>query len=133
MSILVTGAAGFIGSNFVLNWLSEHKEKVIALDKLTYAGNLENLKSVENHPSYVFIQGDIGDSELIAKLLKNINPERSCNFAAESHVDRSSTDRMTLCRPISLAPIVCWKKPDHFLILLSDEAKKISFSSCVNG
>ena len=89
MSILVTGAAGFIGSNFVLNWLSEHKEKVIALDKLTYAGNLENLKTVENHISYVFIQGDIGNSELIAKLLKEHQPRAIINFAAESHVDRS--------------------------------------------
>ena len=80
MSILVTGAAGFIGSNFVLNWLSEHKEKVIALDKLTYAGNLENLKTVENHPSYVFVQGDIGDSELVAKLLKEHQPRAICEF-----------------------------------------------------
>jgi len=89
MSILVTGAAGFIGSNFVLNWLSGHKEKVIALDKLTYAGNLENLKSVENHPNYVFVQGDIGDSKLLAKLLEEHQPRAIINFAAESHVDRS--------------------------------------------
>ncbi len=89
MSILVTGAAGFIGSNFVLNWLSEHREKVIALDKLTYAGNLENLKSVENHLNYVFVLGDIGDSELVAKLLKEYQPRAIVNFAAESHVDRS--------------------------------------------
>ena len=69
MTIIVTGAAGFIGSNYVLNLISEKNEKVIALDKLTYAGNLENLKSVENHPNYFFVQGDIGDSTLIAKLL----------------------------------------------------------------
>ena len=59
MSIIVTGAAGFIGSNFVLNWLNNNNEKVIALDKLTYAGNLENLKSAENNPNYIFVQGDI--------------------------------------------------------------------------
>ena len=117
MSILVTGAAGFIGSNFVLNWLSEHKEKVIALDKLTYAGNLENLKSVENHPNYVFVQGDIGDSELVANFYKNINPEPSLILRRRVMWIDPSTDRMILCRLILLAPIVCWKKLDHFLIL----------------
>jgi dTDP-glucose 4,6-dehydratase len=89
MSILVTGAAGFIGSNFVLNWLEKNKEKVIALDKLTYAGNLENLKSVENHPNYFFVQGDIGDSATVTQLLKDYQPRAIVNFAAESHVDRS--------------------------------------------
>ena len=89
MSILVTGAAGFIGSNFVLNWFSEHREKVIALDKLTYAGNLENLKSVENNPNYTFVKADIGDSTIVAKLLKEYQPRAIINFAAESHVDRS--------------------------------------------
>ena len=89
MSILVTGAAGFIGSNYVLNWLSHHNEKVIALDKLTYAGNLENLKTVESNPNYIFEQVDIGDSILIAKLLQEHKPRAIVNFAAESHVDRS--------------------------------------------
>lgn len=89
MSILVTGGAGFIGSNFVLNWLENDKEKVIVFDKLTYAGNLENLKAVESNSNYVFVQGDIGDSELIAKLLQEHQPRAIVNFAAESHVDRS--------------------------------------------
>ena len=89
MSILVTGAAGFIGSNFVLNWLEKNKEKVIALDKLTYAGNLENLKSVEKKSNYEFVKGDIGDSNLVADLLKKHQPRAIINFAAESHVDRS--------------------------------------------
>ena len=89
MSIIVTGAAGFIGSNFVLNWLANKNEKIIALDKLTYAGNLENLKSLDNHPCYIFVHGDIGDSELVAKLLKENQPRAIVNFAAESHVDRS--------------------------------------------
>jgi len=89
MTIIVTGAAGFIGSSYVLNWISEKNEKVIAMDKLTYAGNLENLKSVENHPNYFFVQGDIGDSTLVAKLLKDYQPRVIVNFAAESHVDRS--------------------------------------------
>jgi len=89
MTIVVTGAAGFIGSNFVLNWLTHSKEKVIALDKLTYAGNLENLKSVESNPNYSFVHGDIGDSTLIGKLLQEHQPSAIINFAAESHVDRS--------------------------------------------
>ena len=89
MSILITGAAGFIGSNFVLNWLEKNKEKVVALDKLTYAGNLENLKSVEKKSNYEFVKGDIGDSNLVADLLKKYQPRAIINFAAESHVDRS--------------------------------------------
>jgi dTDP-glucose 4,6-dehydratase len=89
MTIIVTGAAGFIGSNFSLNWLTHTEEKVIALDKLTYAGNLENLKSVESNPNYSFVQGDIGDSTLIGKLLQEHQPRAIINFAAESHVDRS--------------------------------------------
>ena len=87
MTIFVTGGAGFIGSNFVLNWL-ENQEKVIVVDKLTYAGNLENLKTVHNNPNYEFVQGDIGDSA-IAKLLQEHQPRAIVNFAAESHVDRS--------------------------------------------
>jgi dTDP-glucose 4,6-dehydratase len=89
MTIVVTGAAGFIGSNFVLNWLTHSKEKVIALDKLTYAGNLENLQSVENNPNYLFIHGDISDSKLVAMTLEEHQPRAIINFAAESHVDRS--------------------------------------------
>ena len=89
MTILVTGAAGFIGSNFVIHWLTNNNEKVIAFDKLTYAGNLENLKSVENDQNYFFVQGDIGDSELVSNLLKEYQPTAVVNFAAESHVDRS--------------------------------------------
>ncbi len=89
MTIVVTGAAGFIGSNFVLNWLTHSDEKVIALDKLTYAGNLENLQSVENNPNYLFIHGDISDSKLVAMTLEEHQPRAIINFAAESHVDRS--------------------------------------------
>ena len=89
MTIIVTGAAGFIGSNFVLNWLKHQDEKVIALDKLTYAGNLENLKSVETNKNYEFVHGDIGDSKLVSELLQIHQPRAIINFAAESHVDRS--------------------------------------------
>ena len=90
MSILVTGGAGFIGSNFVLDWLSNPQaESVINLDKLTYAGNLANLKNLENNPRHVFAKGDIADRELVFGLLKKHNIRAVLNFAAESHVDRS--------------------------------------------
>ena len=89
MSILVTGAAGFIGSNFVLDWLSQSNEEVISLDLLTYAGNLENLSSLRTNPHHHFVQGNIGDCELIPQLLKKHQIRAVLNFAAESHVDRS--------------------------------------------
>ena len=89
MSILVTGGAGFIGSNFVLDWLAQSDEIVINLDKLTYAGNRENLQSLNGDPRHVFVQGDIGDSTLVANLLAQHQPRAIVNFAAESHVDRS--------------------------------------------
>lgn len=89
MSILVTGAAGFIGSNFVLDWLAQSDEKVINLDALTYAGNLENLASLEGDARHLFVKGDIGDFELVSKLLAEHQPRAVVNFAAESHVDRS--------------------------------------------
>jgi dTDP-glucose 4,6-dehydratase len=88
-TILVTGGAGFIGSNFVLDWIALEKDSVINLDKLTYAGNLENLAFVEGNPRHTFVRGDIGDAELIAKLLAEHRPRAIVNFAAESHVDRS--------------------------------------------
>lgn len=87
--ILVTGSAGFIGSNFVLDWLMQCDETVVSLDKLTYAGNLENLASLKGDPRYIFVQGDIGDAKLIGQLLKQYSPRAIINFAAESHVDRS--------------------------------------------
>ncbi len=89
MTILVTGGAGFIGSNFVLDWLAQSDEPVINLDKLTYAGNLENLASLEGDARHLFVQGDIGDSALVARLLADHQPRAILNFAAESHVDRS--------------------------------------------
>lgn len=87
---LVTGGAGFIGSNFVIYMLSKYPDvKIINVDKLTYAGNLENLKSVENNPNYTFVQADICDKEAISKLFKENEIDYVVNFAAESHVDRS--------------------------------------------
>lgn len=87
--ILVTGGAGFIGANFVLDWVAQGGEGVINLDKLTYAGNLENLASLKDNKLHNFVHGDIGDSALIQKLLAEHQPRAIINFAAESHVDRS--------------------------------------------
>ena len=87
--ILVTGGAGFIGANFVLNWLAVNDEPVVNLDKLTYAGNLDNLSSLAGDARHVFVKGDIGDRALIDQLLAQHQPRAVINFAAESHVDRS--------------------------------------------
>jgi len=89
MTILVTGAAGFIGSNFVLDWFSHLKEDVVTLDLLTYAGNLENLSSLSQNSHHHFIQGNIGDRNLVSDILKKYQVRAIINFAAESHVDRS--------------------------------------------
>ena len=89
MSVLVTGGAGFIGSNFVLDWLNQSDEPVINIDKLTYAGNLENLTSLQGDPRHIFMRGDIGDAALVSSLLAEHKPRAIINFAAESHVDRS--------------------------------------------
>jgi len=89
MAILVTGGAGFIGSNFVLDWLADSDELVINLDKLTYAGNLQNLASLKDNPRHIFIHGDIADATLVKALLTQHQPRAVVNFAAESHVDRS--------------------------------------------
>jgi dTDP-glucose 4,6-dehydratase len=87
-TLLVTGGAGFIGANFVLQGIAQGF-RVINLDKLTYAGNLDTLSSLEGNDRHVFVQGDIGDRDLIAKLLAQYKPDAVVNFAAESHVDRS--------------------------------------------
>ncbi|MEB6662878.1 dTDP-glucose 4,6-dehydratase [Achromobacter ruhlandii] len=89
MSIIVTGGAGFIGSNFVLDWSATSDEPVITLDKLTYAGNPENLASLTGNPNHQLVQGDIGDTKLVTELLAKHKPRAVLNFAAESHVDRS--------------------------------------------
>jgi dTDP-glucose 4,6-dehydratase len=87
--ILVTGGAGFIGSNFVLDWLAQSDEPVLILDALTYAGNVHNLRSLEGDKRYAFVHGNIGDAALVADLLSRHRPRAIVNFAAESHVDRS--------------------------------------------
>src|SRR3972149_4853218 len=91
MKLLVTGGAGFIGSNFILYWLKKYpQDKIVNLDKLTYAGNLENLKSVEKNPNYEFVQGDICNPQLVNSLTEKTDV--IVHFAAESHVDRSIAD-----------------------------------------
>lgn len=87
--ILVTGGAGFIGANFVLDWLAKSSEAMVNLDMLTYAGNLDTLRSLEGDKRHIFVHGNIGDAALVAKLLAEYKPRAVVNFAAESHVDRS--------------------------------------------
>ena len=89
MSIFVTGGAGFIGANFVLDWVTNSDEAIVNIDNLTYAGNLESLTSIENNEQYTFVHGDIADKELFHELLEKHQPRAVINFAAESHVDRS--------------------------------------------
>ena len=89
MTLLVTGGAGFIGANFVLDWLAASDEPVINLDKLTYAGNPETLASLQGDARHQLVQGDIGDADLVSRLLAQHRPRAVVNFAAESHVDRS--------------------------------------------
>ena len=89
MTTLVTGGAGFIGSNFVLEWIASTGGTVVNLDKLTYAGNLDNLRDLEGEKRHIFVRGDIGDRELVRGLFAEHRPQAIVNFAAESHVDRS--------------------------------------------
>ena len=91
MRILVTGGAGFIGSNFIRYMLKEHRGyKIINLDTLTYCGNLDNLKEIENHKNYTFVHGDICDADLVEKLFAEHDIHGVIHFAAESHVDNST-------------------------------------------
>lgn len=87
--IFVTGGAGFIGGNFVIDWLAHSGEPVVNLDKLTYAGNLQTLAGLQVDPRHAFVQGDIGDEDLVEHLLSEHRLRAVVNFAAESHVDRS--------------------------------------------
>lgn len=107
MTILVTGCAGFIGSNFVHTWMATSNELVVNLDKLTYAGNLENLKALDGDARHIFVQGDIGDRALVAQLLQEHKPRAVLNFAAESHVDRSIHGPVTSLKPTWWARSTC--------------------------
>ncbi|HBD11068.1 MAG TPA: dTDP-glucose 4,6-dehydratase, partial [Porticoccaceae bacterium] len=85
----VTGGAGFIGANFILEWLGNDLPAIVNIDKLTYAGNIDNLATVAEHADYTFVHGDIADGELVSQILNQHRPSAVVNFAAESHVDRS--------------------------------------------
>lgn len=121
MKILVTGGAGFIGSNFIKYMLSKYKDyKIINLDKLTYAGNLENLKDVEDNPNYTFIKGDICDKELVEEIFSQ-DIDYVVNFAAESHVDRSIMDPEIFVKTNVLGTVTllnaakkAWEQRDSF-------------------
>ena len=89
MSIIVTGGAGFIGSNFILDWFDNKSEEIINIDSLTYSGNIKNLEHIKNNKNLIFIKGDICNQELIKKTFDDYKPRAVINFAAESHVDRS--------------------------------------------
>lgn len=119
---LVTGGAGFIGSNFIHYMLKKYSNvKIICLDKLTYAGNLENLKPVENNPEFTFVQGDICDSQKITEIFNKFDIDYVVNFAAESHVDRSILDPETFVKTNVLGTITllniakkAWETKDGF-------------------
>ena len=99
-TILITGGAGFIGSNFIPYFMSQHKDiKIINVDKLTYAGNLDNLKEVENNPNYTFLKGDICDDSFINNLFDKYNITGVIHFAAESHVDNSISSPRAFINP----------------------------------
>lgn len=135
--IVVTGGAGFIGSNFIHHIIKKHGDsiQIVNLDKLTYAGNLENLKDVENLPNYHFVNADICDGEAVTKILDTYNPDAVVNFAAETHVDRSITDPDVFARTNVMGTLnllnCCmakwmdkdgnWKKEVRYLQISTDE------------
>ena len=121
-NILVTGGAGFIGSNFVKYMLKTYDYKIINLDLLTYAGNLENLKDIEDHPNYTFIKGDIRDQETIGRIFKDHQINTVINFAAESHVDRSIEDpQVFLTTNILGTQVLLDASKDHWKINPQDK------------
>jgi dTDP-glucose 4,6-dehydratase len=127
-SILVTGGAGFIGSNFVLSWLAAGCASVVNLDKLTYAGNPENLASVAANPAYRFVHGDICDAELVTRLLREHRPRAVVHFAAESHVDRSILGPEAFLRTnIDGTFTLLREARDYYDSLANEERKRFRF------
>lgn len=123
MTILVTGGAGFIGSNFVLDWLAGSNETVVNLDLLTYAGNRQNLASLEGDSRHLFVQGDIGDTALVSQLLGTHQPRAIINFAAESHVDRSILDPAEFIKTNVVGTFNLLEAARAYWGKLSDDAK----------
>jgi dTDP-glucose 4,6-dehydratase len=124
MTILVTGGAGFIGSNFVLDWLAHTEEAVVNLDKLTYAGNLESLQAAQVNPRHLFVHGDIGDRNLLQQLLDKQSPRAVVHFAAESHVDRSIDGPREFIDTNVLGTFALLEETRAYLGKLSDAAQE---------
>jgi dTDP-glucose 4,6-dehydratase len=126
-TILITGGAGFIGSNFVRMVLSEHKDfRLVNLDKLTYAGNLENLAGFTDHPNHIFVKGDICDGKLLDELVRKYNIDAIVNFAAESHVDRSLVEpgifiKTNIEGTLTLLKVALDNKLERFVQISTDE------------
>ena len=126
MKILVTGGAGFIGSNFILKYIKEHI--ILNYDKLTYAGNLNNLISIQNHKNYSFLNGDIKDKVLVNKALLDFKPEAIINFAAESHVDRSIDNPQDFIETNILGTFILLNSTlNYYRTLDKDKKKKFRF------
>ena len=123
MSILVTGGAGFIGSNFVHQWLATSDETLVNLDKLTYAGNLANLAALQGDARHVFVQGDIGDTELVPQLLSQHQVRAVVHFAAESHVDRSIHGPMDFIQTNVVGSFQLLESVRAYWSALSEDAK----------
>jgi dTDP-glucose 4,6-dehydratase len=123
-TIIVTGGAGFIGSNFVLDWMAARTGRVVTLDKLTYAGNPENLQALDGDARHELVHGDIGDRELVARLLRDHRPSAVINFAAESHVDRSIHGPAAFVETNLLGTFVLLDEVKAYWQTLEDEARE---------
>ena len=126
---LVTGGAGFIGGNFVLDAV-QRGVRVINLDALTYAGNLDTLASLEGNPNHVFVQGDIGDRALVERLLREHKPEAVVNFAAESHVDRSIDGPAAFVHTNVVGTLALLETARDYWKSLEGDVREIGRASC---
>lgn len=122
--ILVTGGCGFIGANFILNWLAANDEPVLNLDALTYAANVNNLSALKNNKNYLFVQGGIEDRRLVNQLLTNFQPRAIINFAAESHVDRSIHGPEIFIQTNIEGTFQLLEAARHYWLSISQEAQK---------
>lgn len=128
MTVLVTGGAGFIGSNFVLDWLANGDEPIVNLDKLTYAGNIANLAAVADNPRHIFVQGGIEDAGFVADILSKHSPRAIVHFAAESHVDRSIKGPESFLETNVIGTFrLLQAAADHYAALGGDERAKFRF------
>jgi len=124
MTILVTGGAGFIGANFILDWFDASNEMLVNLDKLTYSGNLDNLRSVADRNDYIFVQGDILDTTCLDDILARYQPNTIINFAAETHVDRSIASPETFIQTNTLGTFRLLESSRAYFEYIDDSRKK---------